>query len=65
MDVNYDENNHPILPSLSDIIKSYSEAKKLQQENEPTVGIGGDPLNVIDFPWANPPTKYHNNKPCE
>jgi hypothetical protein len=57
MKVNYDENNRPILPSLLDIIKSYSEAKKLQQENEPTVAIGGDPLNVIDFPWANPPKK--------
>jgi hypothetical protein len=30
MDVDYDENDRPILPSLSNIIKSYSEAKKLQ-----------------------------------
>ncbi len=30
MDIDYDENDRPILPSLSDIIKSYSEAKKLQ-----------------------------------
>jgi hypothetical protein len=57
MDVDYDENDRPILPSLLDIIKSYSEAKKLQQENEPMVAIGGDPLNVIDFPRANPPKK--------
>jgi hypothetical protein len=57
MDVNYDESNHPILPSLSDIIKSYSEAKRLQQENEPAVAIGGDPLNIIDFPRTNPTKK--------
>ncbi len=55
VDYDYDENDRPILPSLSDIIKSYSEAKKLQQENEPMVAIGGDPLSVIDFPQANPP----------
>ncbi len=57
MDIDYDEYDCPILPSLSDIIKSYSEAKKLQQENEPMVAIGGDPLNVINFPQANPPKK--------
>jgi hypothetical protein len=57
MDAGYDENNRLILPSLTDIIKSYSEAKKLQQDNEPTVAIGGDPLNVIDFKRANPPKK--------
>jgi hypothetical protein len=55
MDVNYDENNRPILPPLSEIIKPYSEARRLQQENEPTMAIGGDPNEDIDFPWANPP----------
>jgi hypothetical protein len=54
MDVNYDENDHPILPPLSDIIKSYSEARRLQQENEPKMAIGGDPIEDIDFPRANP-----------
>ncbi len=54
MDVDYDENNHPILPPLSDIIKSYSEARRLQQENEPTMAIRGDHIEDIDFPWANP-----------
>ena len=39
MDLDYDENDHPILPPLSDIIKSYSEARRLQQENEPTMAI--------------------------
>ncbi len=55
MDVDYDENNSPILPPLSDIIKSYSEARRLQQENEPTLAIGGDLIKDIDFPHANPP----------
>ncbi len=55
MDVDYDENDHPILPPLSDIIKSYSEARRLQQENEPTMAIRGDPIEDIDFPRANPP----------
>ncbi len=55
MDVNYDENDRRILPPLSDIIKSYSEARRLQQENEPMMAIGGDPIEDIDFTRANPP----------
>jgi hypothetical protein len=55
MDIDYDENDRPILPPLLDIIKSYSEARRLQQENEPTMAIRGDPIEDIDFPQANPP----------
>ncbi len=54
MDVNYDESDCPISPPLSDIIKSYSEARRLQQENEPKMAIEGDPIEDIDFPRANP-----------
>jgi hypothetical protein len=54
MDIDYNENDHPTLPPLSDIIKSYSEARRLQEENEPTVAIGGDPIEDTDFPQANP-----------
>ncbi len=54
MDVDYDENNRPILPPLLDIIKLNSEARRLQQENEPTMAIGGDPIEDIDSPRANP-----------
>ncbi len=54
IDVDYDENDRPILPPLLDIIKSYSEARRLQQENEPKMAIGGDPIEDIDFPRANP-----------
>jgi hypothetical protein len=29
-DIDYDKNNNPILPSLSDIVKSYSDAKAMK-----------------------------------
>jgi hypothetical protein len=36
MDFDYNENDHPTLPSLSDIIKSYSDAKAMQPTTKPT-----------------------------
>ncbi len=33
LDIDYDENDLPILPSLSDVIKEYSKAKAIQKEN--------------------------------
>jgi hypothetical protein len=49
MDIDYDENDHPTLPSLSDIIKQYTEAKAIQQQNEPTTSVELDPIYVTDF----------------
>jgi hypothetical protein len=54
MDIDYDENDRPILPSLSDIIKQYTEAKAIQQQNEPTSSVAFDPINVTDFLQAIP-----------
>jgi hypothetical protein len=49
MDVDYNENNLPILPSLSDIIKSYSDAKAIQPTPEPTTPIEFDTSDNYDF----------------
>jgi hypothetical protein len=54
MDIDYDENDCPILPSLSDIIKQYTKAKAVQQQNEPTTSAAFDPINVTDFLPALP-----------
>jgi hypothetical protein len=54
MDIDYDENDRPILPSLPDIIKQYTEAKAIQQQNELTTSIEFDPINVTDFLPAIP-----------
>jgi hypothetical protein len=54
MDIDYDENDRPILPSLSNIIKQYTEAKAVQQQNEPTTSAAFDPINVTDFLPALP-----------
>jgi hypothetical protein len=47
MDMDYDENDHPILTSLSDIIKQYTEA-------EPAKSVEFVPINVTDFLPAIP-----------
>ena len=39
LDINYDKNDRPLLPSLSDLIKQYSKAKAIQKENELTISI--------------------------
>jgi hypothetical protein len=54
MDIDYDENDRPILPSLSNIMKKYTEAKTVQQQNEPTTSAAFDPINVTDFLPAIP-----------
>jgi hypothetical protein len=54
MDIDYDENDRPILPSLSDIIKQYTEAKAVQQQNEPTTSAAFDLIDVTDFLPALP-----------
>ncbi len=50
----YDENNRLILPSLSDIIKQYTEAKAIQQQNEPMTSVEFDLIDVTDFLQAIP-----------
>jgi hypothetical protein len=72
MDIDYDENDHLILFSLSDIIKQYTGAKEIQQQNKQTTSVEFDPTNVADFlpailtaiPQAIPPqpTKRHSNQ---
>jgi hypothetical protein len=54
MDIDYDENDRPILPSLSDITKQYTEAKAIQQLNEPTTSVAFDLINITDFLPAIP-----------
>ena len=49
MDIDYDENQNPLLPSLTNINKSYSEAWELQCKQEPTVTFDFDPIGVTDF----------------
>jgi hypothetical protein len=49
MDVDYNENDCPILPSLSDIIKSYSDAKAMQSTTEPTSTTKFDASNNNGF----------------
>ena len=48
LDVDYDENGRPILPSLSDIIKSYSKAKADQPIFEPIQHIDFDCIRGED-----------------
>jgi hypothetical protein len=55
LDVNYDVNDQPILPSLSDIIKSYSKAKADQPNFEPGLLIDFDGIMVNDASVPPPP----------
>ncbi len=48
LDVNYDVNDQPILPSLSDIIKSYSKAKADQLNFKLGLSIDFDGIMVND-----------------
>jgi hypothetical protein len=63
MDIDYDENNNPILPSLSNIIKSYYEAWELQQQQEPTIPIDFYPIRVTDFQPAQSSPPINVQKP--
>ena len=49
LDIDYDENDRPILPSLSDLIKQYSKAKAIQKENEPTINVDFEPVDISDY----------------
>ena len=76
LDIDYDENDLPILPSLSDLIKEYSKAKANQKENEPTISVEFEPVdnnayqppNPLESPSENPiipttPVNQHANQP--
>ena len=47
LDIDYDTDDRPILPSLSQLIKDYNDAKEAKKRNAPT--------NLIDFGSPNPP----------
>jgi hypothetical protein len=55
LDVDYDVNDQPILPSLSDIIKSYSKAKADQPNFEPGLSIDFDGIIVNNALVPPPP----------
>jgi hypothetical protein len=76
LDIDYDKNDLPILPSLSDLIKEYSKAKANQKENEPTISVEFEPVdnnayqppNPLESPSKNPiipttPVNQHANQP--
>jgi hypothetical protein len=76
LDIDYDKNDLPILPSLSDLIKEYSKAKAIQKENEPTISVEFEPVdsnayqppNPLESPSENPvipptPVNQHVNPP--
>ncbi len=56
LDVNYDVNDQPILPLLSDIIKLYSKAKADQPNFKPVHSIDFDGIMVKD---ASVPPPHH------
>ena len=60
MDIDYDENDRPILPSLSDIIKSYSDAKAMHPTPNPTTPIEFDTSNNYVFNPQKPTSRSHN-----
>ncbi len=64
MDVDYDENNRPILPSLLDIIKSYSEAKSCNKKMSQRWLLEVILLTSSIF-HGQTHLKNHNNKPRE
>jgi hypothetical protein len=49
-DIDYDNNDDPILPSLSDIIKSYSDAKAMKPTYDPTPHIEFDTGDDVVVP---------------
>jgi hypothetical protein len=63
MDIDYDENRNPLLPSLPDSIKSYSEAQELQRKQEPTVTFDFDPIGVADFSLAQGSVPFNVQDP--
>jgi hypothetical protein len=56
LDVDYDVNDQPILPSLSDMIKLYSKAKADQPNFEPGHSIDFDGIMVNN---ASVPPPHH------
>jgi hypothetical protein len=62
-DVDYDVNDQLILPSLSDIIKSYSKAKADQPNFEPGHSINFDGIIVNDA--LVPPPHYELLQDCQ
>ncbi len=58
LDIDYNDDDRPILPSLSEIIKQYNEAKEEQQKNAPTISVDFDPNDYL--PPHPPPIKPVN-----
>ena len=61
LDIDYDENDNPILPPLTDIIKSYARTKADQQVIQPPRPQASDafrstdPDNIMEGPWMGSP----------
>ena len=61
LDVDYDEDDNPILPPLTDIIKSYARTKADQQAIQPPLSQvsdtfrSTDPDTIMDGPWMGSP----------
>jgi hypothetical protein len=49
LDIDYDKNDCPLLPSLSDLIKQYSKAKAIQKENEPTINVDFELVDISNY----------------
>jgi hypothetical protein len=47
--IDYDKNDCPLLPSLSDLIQQYSKAKALHKENEPTISVDFEPVDISNY----------------
>ena len=46
LDIDYDKNDCPLLPSLSDLIKQYSKAKAIKKENELVMSVDFEPVDI-------------------
>jgi hypothetical protein len=55
LDIDYDENDRPLLPSLSDLIKEYNAAKELQKASAPTVSVDFEPVDISAYQPSNQP----------
>jgi hypothetical protein len=55
LDIDYDESDRPLLPSLSDLIKEYNAAKELQKASAPTVSVDFEPVDISAYQPSNQP----------
>ena len=65
LDIDYDDGGRPILPSLSELIKQYNEAKEDQRQNTPTIGVDFEPIDYLppNIPMPSRPTDRPTDRP--